>query len=109
MTRFIPSETILPSLTRTAPKTPPVQYSSDARCDSSMARRRNVLCSMFSCGLDIARFVTLFCIQKKGLLFVNTMIIVGAQLWATDVCVPISRLAECITETQKDLAALLAR
>jgi D-lactate dehydrogenase (cytochrome) len=29
----------------------------------------------------------------------------GAQLWATDVCVPISRLAECITETQKELAA----
>ena len=29
----------------------------------------------------------------------------GAQYWATDVCVPISRLAECITETQKDLAA----
>jgi D-lactate dehydrogenase (cytochrome) len=29
----------------------------------------------------------------------------GAQLWATDVCVPISRLAECIVETQKDLAA----
>lgn len=29
----------------------------------------------------------------------------GAQLWATDVCVPISRLAECITETQKDLAS----
>jgi D-lactate dehydrogenase (cytochrome) len=28
----------------------------------------------------------------------------GAQFWATDVCVPISRLAECITETQKDLA-----
>src|SRR5580693_1110652 len=28
-----------------------------------------------------------------------------AQLWATDVCVPISRLAECIAETQKDLAA----
>ena len=28
-----------------------------------------------------------------------------AQLWATDVCVPISRLAECITETQKDLVA----
>jgi D-lactate dehydrogenase (cytochrome) len=26
------------------------------------------------------------------------------QLWVTDVCVPISRLAECITETQKDLA-----
>jgi D-lactate dehydrogenase (cytochrome) len=29
----------------------------------------------------------------------------GGQFWATDVCVPISRLAECITETQKDLAA----
>jgi D-lactate dehydrogenase (cytochrome) len=29
----------------------------------------------------------------------------GAQLWATDVSVPISRLAECITETQKDLTA----
>jgi D-lactate dehydrogenase (cytochrome) len=29
----------------------------------------------------------------------------GAQLWATDVCVPISRLAECITETRKELAA----
>jgi D-lactate dehydrogenase (cytochrome) len=31
----------------------------------------------------------------------------GAQLWATDVCVPISRLAECITETPKDLAGSL--
>jgi len=29
----------------------------------------------------------------------------GGQLWVTDVCVPISHLAECITETQKDLAA----
>jgi len=29
----------------------------------------------------------------------------GGQLWVTDVCVPISRLTECITETQKDLAA----
>ena len=28
----------------------------------------------------------------------------GAQLLVTDVCVPISRLAECIIETQKDLA-----
>src|SRR5208283_2521668 len=28
----------------------------------------------------------------------------GGQLWATDVCVPISQLAECIKETQKDLA-----
>src|SRR6516162_6480778 len=29
----------------------------------------------------------------------------GRECWATDVCVPISRLAECITETQKDIAA----
>jgi D-lactate dehydrogenase (cytochrome) len=29
----------------------------------------------------------------------------GAQVWVTDVCVPISRLAECITGTQKDIAA----
>ena len=29
----------------------------------------------------------------------------GGQLWTTDVCVPISRLAACITKTQKDLAA----
>jgi D-lactate dehydrogenase (cytochrome) len=28
----------------------------------------------------------------------------GAQALATDVCVPISRLAECVTETQRDVA-----
>ena len=28
----------------------------------------------------------------------------GAQMVATDVCVPISRLAECVTETQADIA-----
>jgi len=28
----------------------------------------------------------------------------GAKGWATDVCVPISRLAECIVETKRDLA-----
>ncbi len=27
----------------------------------------------------------------------------GSELWATDVCVPISRLAECIVETKKDI------
>ena len=30
----------------------------------------------------------------------------GAQIIATDVCVPISRLAECVVETQKDIAEL---
>ena len=29
----------------------------------------------------------------------------GAKAWATDVCVPISRLAECILETRKDIDA----
>ncbi len=29
----------------------------------------------------------------------------GASVFATDVCVPISRLAECVTETQRDIAA----
>ena len=29
----------------------------------------------------------------------------GREVWVTDVCVPISRLAECITETQKDIVA----
>ena len=27
----------------------------------------------------------------------------GKQGWSTDVCVPISRLAECIVETRKDI------
>ncbi|MEQ8347634.1 MAG: FAD-linked oxidase C-terminal domain-containing protein [Sneathiellaceae bacterium] len=33
----------------------------------------------------------------------------GGQLWATDVCVPISRLAECIAETKADLQASFLR
>ena len=36
--------------------------------------------------------------------YANKALRAGAQLLATDVCVPISRLAECITETRKDLA-----
>jgi D-lactate dehydrogenase (cytochrome) len=28
----------------------------------------------------------------------------GAKAFATDVCVPLSRLAECVTETQRDIA-----
>jgi D-lactate dehydrogenase (cytochrome) len=30
----------------------------------------------------------------------------GSKIWTTDACVPISRLAECITETRKDLASV---
>jgi len=28
----------------------------------------------------------------------------GAKIWSTDVCIPISRLAECIVETKRELA-----
>jgi D-lactate dehydrogenase (cytochrome) len=35
--------------------------------------------------------------------YANKALRTGAQVWATDVCVPISRLAECIVETQKDI------
>jgi len=30
----------------------------------------------------------------------------GAKIWSTDVCVPISRLAECIVETKRELAGV---
>jgi D-lactate dehydrogenase (cytochrome) len=42
---------------------------------------------------------------RHDALYANKALREGAQYWATDVCVPISRLAECISETQKDLAA----
>jgi len=32
----------------------------------------------------------------------------GCEIWATDVCVPISRLAECILESKKDLKTELS-
>lgn len=37
--------------------------------------------------------------------FANLAMKPGARGWATDVCVPISRLAECILETRKDIDA----
>jgi D-lactate dehydrogenase (cytochrome) len=40
---------------------------------------------------------------RHDAVYANRALRDGAQFWATDVCVPISRLAECITETQKDL------
>ncbi|HZS84254.1 MAG TPA: FAD-linked oxidase C-terminal domain-containing protein [Stellaceae bacterium] len=36
--------------------------------------------------------------------YANKTLAPGKQMWATDVCVPISRLAECISETKKDIA-----
>jgi len=42
---------------------------------------------------------------RHDAVYANKALRDGAQFWPTDVCVPISRLAECITETQKDLAA----
>ena len=36
--------------------------------------------------------------------YANKALRPNAGLWATDVCVPISRLAECILETKKDIA-----
>src|SRR3546814_7252600 len=35
--------------------------------------------------------------------FANLAMKPGAKGWATDVCVPISRLAECILETRQDI------
>ena len=37
-------------------------------------------------------------------MYANWALRPGAQIWATDICVPISRLAECIAETEKDIA-----
>jgi D-lactate dehydrogenase (cytochrome) len=42
---------------------------------------------------------------RHDAVYANKALRDGAELWPTDVCVPISRLAECITATQKDLAA----
>ena len=36
--------------------------------------------------------------------YANKALRPGAQMWATDACVPISRLADCIAETQADIA-----
>jgi D-lactate dehydrogenase (cytochrome) len=36
--------------------------------------------------------------------YANKLLAPGKQFWATDVCVPISRLAECISETKKDVS-----
>jgi D-lactate dehydrogenase (cytochrome) len=41
---------------------------------------------------------------RHDVTYANKALRPGCEIWATDVCVPISRLAECIIETKKDLA-----
>jgi D-lactate dehydrogenase (cytochrome) len=40
---------------------------------------------------------------RHDVTYANKALRPGSEIWATDVCVPISRLAECIMETKKDL------
>ena len=40
---------------------------------------------------------------RHDVTYANKALRPGCDIWATDVCVPISRLAECILETKKDL------
>ena len=40
---------------------------------------------------------------RHDVTYATKMIRPGCEIWATDVCVPISNLAECILETKKDL------
>jgi D-lactate dehydrogenase (cytochrome) len=48
------------------------------------------------CRMWKARYDTFYALQARY---------PGREIWVTDACVPISRLAECITETEEDLAA----
>ena len=40
---------------------------------------------------------------RHDVTYANKALRPGCEIWATDVCVPISRLTECIMETKKDL------
>jgi D-lactate dehydrogenase (cytochrome) len=40
---------------------------------------------------------------RHDVTYANKALRPGCEIWATDVCVPISKLAECIIETKKDL------
>ncbi len=40
---------------------------------------------------------------RHDVTYANKALRPGCEIWATDVCVPISRLTECIIETKKDL------
>lgn len=41
---------------------------------------------------------------RHDVTYANKALRPGCEIWATDVCVPISRLTECIIETKKDLS-----
>jgi len=41
---------------------------------------------------------------RHDVTYANKALRPGCEIWATDVCVPISRLTECILETKQDLA-----
>ena len=41
---------------------------------------------------------------RHDALYANLALRPGSKAWSTDVCVPISRLAECISETKRDVA-----
>ena len=42
---------------------------------------------------------------RHDVTYANKALRPGCEIWATDVCVPISRLADCVVETEKDLLA----
>jgi len=42
---------------------------------------------------------------RHDVTYANKALRPGCEIWATDVCVPISRLAECILETKRDFAS----
>jgi len=41
---------------------------------------------------------------RKSALFASTALQPGSTVWTTDVCVPVSKLAQCISETKQDLS-----
>ena len=40
---------------------------------------------------------------RHDVAYANKALLPDGQIWATDVCVPISRLAECIAKTRQDI------
>ncbi len=66
----------------------------------------NMARGMVHCLLEAGHEVAVYnrtAARAEPLVNAGTALAPGKQGFATDVCVPISRLAECIAETQKDL------